>query len=59
MVNSLSVEEIAEKAADKAIEKLTNKLYEEVGRSVLSKILYVLGVCVVGFWFWLKDKGVL
>jgi len=57
MISAAFVEEIAERAAEKAIEKLTARLYEEIGRSVLSKILYLLGVCTVGFWFWLRDKG--
>src|SRR5262245_56955844 len=34
------IERIAEKAAAKAVEKMTGQLYQEVGRSVVSKVLY-------------------
>ena len=48
-----------EKAAEKAIEKLTNHVYQEVGRSVFSKFVYIVGVCSLGLYLWLKSKGVI
>lgn len=53
------IEEIAEKAAEKAIEKLTNHVYREVGRSVVSKLFYIVGACSLGAYLWLKNKGIL
>ena len=53
------LEKIAEKAAEKAIKKLTNHVYQEVGRSVLSKFVYIVGACSIGLYLWLKSKGVL
>ena len=53
------LEKIAEKAAEKAIEKLTNHVYQEVGRSVISKFVYIVGACSIGLYLWLKSKGVL
>jgi diaminopimelate decarboxylase len=52
------IEQIAEKAAEKAIEKLTSHVYQEVGRSVVSKIFYLVGACAIGLFLWLKSKGV-
>lgn len=48
---------IAEKAAEKAIEKLTSHVYQEVGKSVVSKLLYIVGACAIGIWLFLKSKG--
>lgn len=53
------IEKIAEKAAEKAIEKLTNHVYQEVGRSVISKFVYIVGACSLGLYLWLKSKGVI
>jgi hypothetical protein len=53
------IEEIAEKAAQKAINKLTNHVYQEVGKSVVSKLFYIVGACSIGVYLWLKSKGVI
>jgi hypothetical protein len=53
------VEEIAEKAAQKAISKLTGHIYQEVGKSVISKLFYIIGACSIGIYLWLKSKGLL
>ena len=53
------IEEIAEKAAEKAIEKLTAHVYQEVGRSIVSKLFYIVGACSLGAYLWLKNKGIL
>lgn len=52
------IEMIAEKAAEKAIEKLTTHVYQEVGRSVVSKLFYIVGACAIGLYLWLKSKGI-
>lgn len=59
LLNDTAIERIAEKAAEKAIEKLTNHVYQEVGRSVISKFIYIIGACSLGFYLWLKSKGVI
>ena len=46
------IERIAEKAAEKALEKV----YSQVGRSVITKFLWILGAAALGFaaakgWF--------
>ena len=53
------LEKIAEKAAEKAIGKLTNHVYQEIGRSVISKFVYIIGACSLGLYLWLKSKGVI
>ena len=53
------LEKIAEKAAEKAIEKLTDHLYREVGKSVVEKLFYLIGVCAVALYLWLQHKGVI
>lgn len=53
------IEMIAEKAAEKAIEKLTSHVYQEVGKSVVSKLFYIVGACALGLWLWLKSKGII
>lgn len=54
-----ALEKIAERAAEKAIKKLTNHVYQEVGKSVISKFVYIVGACSLGLYLWLKSKGVI
>ena len=53
------IEAIAEKAAEKAIEKLTGRIYQEVGKSVVSKLTYITGAVAVGAYLWLRHKGLI
>jgi hypothetical protein len=48
---------IAEKAAELAVEKVMNKLYEEVGRSILSKITWGIGIVFISAALWLAGNG--
>lgn len=51
------IEEIAERAAERAMKKLTDHMYKEVGRSVVNKFFWIVGVISVGMYLWLKQKG--
>lgn len=53
------IEAIAERAAVKAMGKLTGQIYQEVGKGVLSKLLYLVGACAIGLWLWLKSKNLI
>lgn len=53
-LNEEQIEEIAERAAAKAIEKLTEQVYKGVGKSVMSKLLYVIGSLALGAYFWFQ-----
>lgn len=59
LLDDSELEKIAERAAEKAIEKLTTHVYQEVGKSVISKFVYVVGACSLGLYLWLKSKGVI
>lgn len=59
LLDDSELEKIAERAAEKAIEKLTNHVYQEVGKSVISKFVYIVGACSVGLYLWMKSKGVI
>ena len=54
-----SMDRIAERAAKRAIEKLTDHFYHEVGKSVVEKLFYLIGVCTVALYLWLRNKGVI
>lgn len=43
------IEHIADKAADRALEKV----YTEVGKSVLKKLAWIVGVIIVSVMVWL------
>lgn len=49
------IDEIAERAAQKALQIV----YAEVGKSVLKKLAWVVGLVVVGLAIWLTGKGYL
>lgn len=57
-MNNLSDEQIdaiAEKAADKAVEKMTSYIYQEVGKSVISKLFYIVGALSIGAYVYVKN----
>ncbi len=57
-MNNLSDEQIdaiAEKAAEKAVEKMTSYIYREVGKSVVSKLFYIVGALVIGTYVYVKN----
>ena len=54
-----SIEKIAEKAADKAIAKLTAHVYQEIGRNIVGKFLWLIGAITAGMAIWMHGKGLL
>lgn len=39
---------IAEKAATKAVSRMTGKMYEEVGKTIISKFFWLVGLLAIG-----------
>jgi len=58
-LSDAQVERIAEKAAAKAIEKMTGHLYQEVGKTVVQRGLWVVGVVAVALFAFLAGRGVI
>ncbi len=57
LLGEAELEALAERAADKAIVKMTALVYQEVGKSVLSKLAYVVGILVISLYAWAHAKG--
>lgn len=51
------IDEIAEKAAEKAVIKMTEHVYQQVGRGLVSRFLWLVGAVFVGLAAWLHTKG--
>lgn len=47
------IEEIADRAAERALEKV----YTGVGKSVVTKTMWLVGVVVISLFFWLAAIG--
>lgn len=47
------IDQIAELAAQKAL----NKVYADVGKGVLRKMAWLVGVCIFGLAMWLAGRG--
>ena len=47
------IDAIAEKAAERAFQKI----YQNVGKSVLTKLTWMVGAAVVGLFMWLGNNG--
>ena len=58
-LTDVEIEYIAEKAAAKAVAKMTTMLYQEVGRGVINKIFWIVGISAVGFYVYLQQKGII
>jgi len=52
-ISDEQMDKIAEKAAEKALEKV----YTEVGRNVITKVMWVIGASAVALMFWLGSIG--
>jgi hypothetical protein len=52
------IEKIAEKAAEKAVAKMTSMVYAEVGRGVINKLLWLVGVVAVAAYAFMQGKGI-
>lgn len=50
---------IAEKAAEKAVAKITAVVYQNVGKSVIERLFWLVGALAVGAYFFLKSKGLI
>ena len=53
------VEEIADLAARRAVEMIKEDTYQAVGKTVLQKLLWLVGFVTVGIYAWLEHKGFL
>ncbi len=53
------IEEIAEKAAALAVQKTMDDMYKHVGKNVVQKFIWIVGVCAVGIYAFLKGKGII
>ena len=59
LLDDSELEKIAERAAEKAIEKLTSHVYQEVGKSVVSKFVYIVGALTLALYLWARSKGLI
>lgn len=53
------IEHIAQRAADLAVKKVTDQAYAAVGKSLVEKAMWVIGVCAMALFFWLAQKGII
>lgn len=56
-ISESQIEEIAERAAQRAMAKLTDEAYRTIGKGVLNKLFYIVGVLVTAAYFWATSKG--
>lgn len=50
-------EEDVDEFIDRAIERATERVFAEVGRAVLTKLAWAVGVMLIGLFVWGKNKG--
>jgi hypothetical protein len=53
------VEAIAERAAKKAVELMTRDAYAAVGKNVVHKALWIIGVMAVAAFVWAAQHGLI
>ena len=53
------IADIAESAAHRAVAIAREQFYKDVGQTVVSKWLVIIGMMTVGLYTWLKSKGVI
>lgn len=58
-VNDEAFERLTDEVANKVIERLENKLYLRIGRGVVHKVLWLIGLCTVSVAAWMHSKGLI
>ncbi len=53
------IEYIAEKAAEKAVAKMTSMVYQEVGKGVVNKLFWIVGLSAIGIYIYLQQRGII
>ena len=53
------IELIAEKAAEKAVAKMTTMVYREVGRTIVHRFFWIVGLSAVGLYVYLQQRGII
>lgn len=51
------IEHIAEKAAEKAVRKMTLEAYQAIGRGVVNKAMWIIGVVATAALIWMAKAG--
>jgi hypothetical protein len=51
------IEQIAERAAAKAVDKMRDDAFKAVGKTVIEKLFWIVGVLVLGGLAWLQSVG--
>lgn len=51
------LEEIAEMAAAKAVKKLEDRMYQEIGKAILQKLSWLIGIVAVSVYLWVQKQG--
>ncbi len=51
------IEKIASLAADKAVKKMTDDAFKAVGKTVVEKLFWIVGVLALGTFAWLQATG--
>lgn len=51
------IEAIAEKAATRAMQKMSDEMFKAVGKNVVQKLFWLIGMASVGVYLWLQSRG--
>jgi tetrahydromethanopterin S-methyltransferase subunit G len=57
VISELQIEEIAERAADKAVERIVNDVYQQIGKTIVDKMLWLIGVVTLGAFSYALSNG--
>lgn len=53
------IDKIAEEAAKKAVALMVEQAYQEVGKAIINKAMWFIGVVTLGIGYWLNSKGLI
>lgn len=56
-ISEEQMKEIAEMAANLAVQQVIDLGFKAVGKSVVEKLFWLVGVVAVGLYFWAKSNG--
>lgn len=56
-ITQKQIDDIAEKAAELAVSKLMDTGFKAVGKTVIEKLFWIVGVLAIGGYLWLESKG--
>ncbi len=58
-ITQAQLEEVAERGAARALEKMTTHVFIFIGKGIVERAFWIVGILTVTAYFWLQSRGLI